>query len=265
MISLDVEKINFIYATNSNGTEPFQLKDISFRVQEGTFLSILGPNGSGKSTLLKIIDKILIPHSGSVKVFGIDYNQITRKELSKLIAFVPQSSPLNFPFTVFETVLMGRSPFSSGIGFESETDRNFALNAMQQTDIIHLANREIMKLSGGEIQRVYLARAITQQAQILILDEPNTHLDLRHQIEILSLIKNLTIKNQKTVIAVFHDLNLATLFSDEILILKEGRIFAYGKPENVINRENIKEVFNTETIIDLHPIRKIPRITLNPN
>ncbi|RCK74575.1 MAG: Vitamin B12 ABC transporter, ATPase component BtuD [Ignavibacteriae bacterium] len=265
MLSIEVDKINFSYQLHKNEKVTFKLEDISFSLNKGTFLSILGPNGSGKSTLLKIIDKILHPISGNITILGKDFNKISKKELSRYIAFVPQSTPPNFPYTVYETVLMGRAPYLGGIGFENEKDRDVAIRSMEKTDIINLANRNIQNLSGGEIQRVYLARALTQQAPILLLDEPNTHLDLTHQIDILTLIKKLTIENKFTVISVFHDINLASLFSDMILILHEGRVFEFGKPEYVLNEKNLKTVFGTETIIDKHPIKGIPRVTLNPN
>ncbi len=265
MLCLEVDNINFNYKLRKGDTFAFRLENISFSLEKGTFLSILGPNGSGKSTLLRILDKILNPNSGSISIFGKNYNRISRRELSKLISFVPQSPPTNFPYTVFETVLMGRAPYLTGIGFENEKDKHIATASMEKTDILYLANRNVQNLSGGEIQRVYLARALTQQTPILLLDEPNTHLDLTHQIDILTLIKSLTIENEITVISVFHDINLASLFSDIILILDKGRVFEFGKPENVLNQTNIKKVFGAETIIDQHPIKKIPRITLNPN
>lgn len=265
MISIELDKINFHYNTKNKGRDSFKLVDISFTIPQGTFLSVLGPNGSGKSTLLKIIDKILIPRSGNIKIFDNDYHKISRNELSKYIAYVPQTLFSNFQYTVFEIVLMGRAPYLSGVGFENKKDKEIALVAMEKTDILHLAYRKIQNISGGEMQRVYLARALTQQSPILLLDEPNTHLDLQHQIDILNLIKKLTVEMKLTVISVFHDINLAALFSDLILILNKGKVFKFGKPESVINEENIKFVFGTETIIDKHPIKGIPRITLNPN
>lgn len=265
MISIDVDKINFSYNFPKKETKNFKLSEVSFTIQQGTFLSILGPNGSGKSTLLRIIDKILTPESGNIKIFEKDYYKISRKELSKYIAYVPQSILSNFPYTVFEIVLMGRAPYLGGIGFENQKDIDIAIAAMEKTDTLHLVNRKIQNISGGEMQRVFLARALTQQAPILLLDEPNTHLDLQHQIDILDLIKKFTREIKLTVISVFHDINLASLYSDLILILNQGRVFTFGKPETVLNEENIKLVFGTKAIIDKHPIKGIPRVTLNTN
>lgn len=265
MISIELDKVNFSYTIQNKESISFKLSDVSFTISKGTFLSILGPNGSGKSTLLRIIDKILLPISGNIKIFEKDYYTISRKELSKYISYVPQTIPANFPFTVFEIVLMGRTPYLGGIGFENKKDIEIAIAAMEKTDTIHLANRRIQNISGGEMQRVFLARALTQQAPILLLDEPNTHLDLKHQIDILNLIKKLTQEIELTVISVFHDINLASLYSDLILVLNQGKVYTFGRPETVLNEENIRQVFGTKTLIDKHPIKGIPRVTLNPN
>ncbi len=266
MYSINVENINFTYPEGRDKklNPRFSLSNIFFSLTSGTFLSIVGPNGSGKSTLLKIISKILLPDSGKVKIFEKDYSTMPRKEIAKKIAFVPQTQPLAFPFTVYDIVLMGRSPHLHSFGFENKEDKNIAQDAMKKTDILHLSSRYINELSGGETQRVFLARALAQQAPILLLDEPNTHLDLQHQIEILTLIKKLVTNDGISVVAVFHDLNIASMFSDEILILNFGKVHAVGKTASVVNKKNIEEVFLTNVIIDTHPVTTSPRVTLIP-
>lgn len=267
MYSINVENITFTYPSHKEKIflPHFSLDKILLSLTAGTFLSIVGPNGSGKSTLLKIISKILLPDSGKVKIFEKDYATIPRKDLAKKIAYVPQIQPLAFPFTVYEIVLMGRSPYLQGFGFENIEDKNIAHDAMEKTEIQQLSSRYINELSGGEIQRVFLARALAQRAPILLLDEPNTHLDLQHQIEILCLIKKLVTNGGISVVAVFHDLNIASMFSDEILILNFGKVHAVGKTASVVNKKNIEEVFQTHVIIDSHPVIASPRVTLLPN
>ncbi len=267
MLSVDVENISFSYPQRHSVRENifFSLKNISFALKSGTFLSILGPNGSGKSTLLRIIDRILLPDRGSVKIFDKDYIKISRKELSRLIAFVPQVHSLVFPYTVFEVVLMGRSPHIKGVGFENFTDIQIVEDVMEKVDVSRLRSKPVGELSGGELQRVFLARALAQQCPILVLDEPNTHLDLRHQIEILALIKKIVNEKSISVVSVFHDLNLASIYSDEILLLDSGKVLAHGTPNTVLNEMNIKMVFGTEVIIDPHPVTNSPRITIIPD
>ncbi len=267
MLSVDVENISFSYPQRHSVRENifFSLKNISFALKSGTFLSILGPNGSGKSTLLRIIDRILLPDRGSVKIFDKDYIKISRKELSRLIAFVPQVHSLVFPYTVFEVVLMGRSPHIKGVGFENFTDIQIVEDVMEKVDVSRLRSKPVGELSGGELQRVFLARALAQQCPILVLDEPNTHLDLRHQIEILALIKKIVNEKSISVVSVFHDFNLASIYSDEILLLDSGKVLAHGTPNTVLNEMNIKMVFGTEVIIDPHPVTNSPRITIIPD
>jgi iron complex transport system ATP-binding protein len=266
MFSVNLENISFSYPRHNSAGENifFSLNDISFSLNSGTFLSILGPNGSGKSTLLRIIARILFPEKGTVKIFGTDYIKISRKALSRLIAFVPQVHSLVFPYTVFEVVLMGRSPHIQGLGFESSNDRIIAEDAMEKVDAFRLRSKPISELSGGELQRVFLARALAQQCPILILDEPNTHLDLKHQIEILTLIKNIVNEKAISVVSVFHDLNLASIYSDEILLLEDGMVRAHGTPSEVLNETNVNMVFGTEVIVDPHPVTNSPRITIMP-
>jgi iron complex transport system ATP-binding protein len=264
---ISVENISFTYPQQSISEKgnPFKLTNISFSIPPGTFLSVLGPNGSGKSTLLKLINRIYRPDSGKIKIFDFEINHLSQKDLSKQIAFVPQIQPVFFSYSVYEIVLMGRSPYLSGFGFENRQDRTITLDALQKVDLIHLASKSFEQLSGGEKQRVFLARALAQQCPLLILDEPNTHLDLVHQIEMLTLIKQLTMEQKISVISVFHDLNLAAMFSDKILLLDEGENVAFGSVKEILCERNISQVFRTKVLVDKHPSLDIPRISLTPD
>jgi iron complex transport system ATP-binding protein len=267
MDSVNVENISFIYPLkkSQDSGKPFSLTNISFSLPEGVFLSVLGPNGSGKSTLLKLINRTHLPGSGKIRIFDTEIKSIGRKDLSKLIAFVPQIHPVVFQFNVYELVLMGRAPYLRGFSFEGEIDKKITYEALQKVDLLHLSSKPFEQLSGGEKQRVFLARALAQQCPILILDEPNTHLDLSHQLEMLALIKQLATEQSISVISVFHDLNLASMFSDEILLLKEGKVSAYGPVTEILCERNIKNVFGTTVNVDKHPSLNIPRITLLPD
>ncbi len=264
MQALSVEHISFSYPHHP-GKGAFALRDVSFDVNEGEFFSILGPNGSGKTTLLRIIDRILLPGSGTIRVFEQDQATLSRKELARRIGFVPQEHPLVFPFTVREVVLMGRTPHLSGLGFESPHDNEVADAAMRLTDVDYLADKPLTELSGGERQRAFTARALAQEPDILLLDEPNTHLDLAHQLDILHLTRSASTERRLTVIAVFHDLNLAALFSRRILLLANGSIAALGTPDEVLTQNHLSTVFRTKVIVDRHPFVDVPRVTVIPS
>jgi iron complex transport system ATP-binding protein len=266
MDSINVENISFAYPLikNLNSEKQFCLKNISFSLPKGVFLSILGPNGSGKSTLLKLINRINTPDSGKIKIFDSELSNLSQRELSKKIAFVPQIHQMVFPFNVYEIVLMGRSPYLRGFGFEGEKDKDITCKALQKVDLIHLALKPFDQLSGGEKQRVFLARALVKQCPILILDEPNTHLDLAHQVDMFTTLKGLVSEQGISIISVFQDLNLAAMFSDEILLLKDGSVSVYGTVSEILCEKNIKDVFGTTVDVDRHPSLDIPRITLIP-
>jgi iron complex transport system ATP-binding protein len=231
-------------------------------VPQGEFFSLLGPNGSGKTTVLRLLNRIFIPHSGTITLFGKDLTLYSRAELAKRIAFVPQESAVLFPFTVMEIVLMGRAPHTRGKMFESEYDRSIAEQMLRVADVLHLSDQPITALSGGERQRVFIARALAQQPEILLMDEPNAHLDISHQIDIFNLVKKLNKEKGLTVIAVSHDLNLASAYSDRTALLVCGTLTAMGTPHEVLTEQNIRQAFRSEVVVDRHPINNSPRITL---
>jgi iron complex transport system ATP-binding protein len=258
MHALRVDAVSFSY----HPAVPV-LRDVSFTVRRGEFLSLIGPNGSGKSTLLRLLDRILLPDRGEIFLGDRPLPRFTRAELARRIAFVPQDGAPQFPFSVFEIVLMGRSPHTRGVLFENATDRAIAERMMELTDIAHLHDQAITRLSGGERQRAYIARALAQQPEILLLDEPNAHLDITHQGDLFRLLRKLNTESGITIVSVSHDLNLAAGASDRIAMLQEGTLAALGTPDEVLTREGIARVFRADVLIDSHPLRPGPRITVN--
>lgn len=217
------------------------LKNVNLAAREGEVVGIIGPNGSGKTTLLKSMLKYLKPTSGSVFVDGKDTNGLNNREIARNIAVVSQVISVDFEFSVEDIVLMGRTPYIDGM--EKKEDYEIARQAMKKTNTYEFKDRLVTQLSGGELQRVIIARAFAQTPKILLLDEPTSHLDIAHQIEIFNLVKDASRKGM-LVIAVIHDLNLAAYYCDRICLLKEGENVATGKPKEVLTPENIKHAFN---------------------
>ena len=225
------------------------LEDVSFTVNEGDLVGIVGPNGSGKTTLLKSISRTLKPYTGTILLDKTDVYNIKSMDLAKQMAIVPQESNIGFSFTALDIVLMGRNPHVKRFQMESESDLNIVRKAMNRTNTWHLADRPINEISGGEKQRVIIARALAQEPKVLLLDEPLTHLDMINQLEIMDLVKELCVKERLIVLAVIHDLNLAARYCSSILLLKGAKIFAAGPVENVLTSENIKAVFRVDAIV----------------
>jgi len=230
------------------------IKDISLKVKPREILGILGPNGSGKTTLLRTLSRVLKPKKGLVLLDGKDIYNLTQRDVAKSLGFLPQIQNITFGFKAFEIVLMGRNPYLKGFQWESDRDFKVVKEAMMATNTWHLAERDINELSGGERQRVFLARALAQEPDILLLDEPTAHLDLSHQLEIMDLVKSLCKERGLAVISVFHDFNLAARYCDNIILMKDGRIYSYGKVDKVLNEKNIREVFKVEVLVKTHPI-----------
>lgn len=230
------------------------LSAVSLEVTPGEIFGLLGPNGSGKSTLLRLMSGVTKPRTGQVWLTGRDLQTYDREALARQIAVVPQESRIELPFSVLEVVLMGRSPYLKRFGFEQAHDIAVAQHAMEQTGVSALGTREIHELSGGERQRVVLARALAQEPQLLLLDEPTAFLDIKHQVEVYDLLKRLSRERGLTVVAILHDLNLAALYCDRVALLKSGKVFAQGTPEQVLTYVNIKAVYDTEVYIGLNDI-----------
>ena len=249
-MELAVNDVSFKY----NST--LSLDKVSLKLYEAETLGIIGPNGSGKTTLLKCINKILSPKSGQILFDGNNVHKMSRMDIAKHIGYVPQSSSSAQALTVFEVVLMGRRPH---IGWQSSnTDIEKAWEVLGLLKIEHLAMRSFNELSGGEQQRVIIARSLAQEAKILLLDEPTSNLDIRHQLEVMELSRELVAKQQLAVVVAIHDLNLASRYCDKIVMMKQGKIVAAGKPTDVLTPENIKSVYGVEVAINHH--NQIPNI-----
>ncbi len=248
MVTLSIDGINCSYGSID------VLKNVSFSVESGEFLGILGPNGSGKTTLLKSISRVLKPKKGAILIDESDIYQMKTVDVAKRLAVVPQETPVSFDFTALEIVLMGRNPHMTRFKMENKNDLEIAKKSMQLTRTWQFADRPVTELSGGERQRVIIARALTQEPEILLLDEPTTHLDISNQLEIMDLIKQLCNLKKILIVAVFHDFNLAARYCDSIILLKKGEIVALGKSEVTLTSESVKKVFNVDTIVKKHPI-----------
>lgn len=240
------------------------LQDVSFQVEAGSFFIIIGPNGSGKTTLLKLLTGLLPMTKGDVEVFSDELRRLSARKLARSIAYVPQNAPVEFPFTVTQVVLMGRAPHLGLLGFESEADTAIARQAMEITRIDHLARRRLDQLSGGEQQRVLIARAICQQPRIIVLDEPTAALDLAHQVRVMDLMERLKTERNVTVVMVSHDLNLAAMFADRVLLLDRGRMARQGTPEHVLEYTTLEKVYGCTLLVDKSPLGDYPRVHLVP-
>lgn len=238
------------------------IKDISFAIQRGDFLGIIGPNGSGKSTLLRLMSRVLMPGKGNIIFEDKDISEMKLKEFCRKTAFVPQDTLINFSFSVEEIVLMGRIPHLRRLQFESKKDFLIAQNALSLTDTLYLKEKQIDTLSAGERQRVIIAKALAQEPILLFLDEPTSHLDIGHQIQILDLLKKLNRERNLTIVMVLHDLNLAAEFCNRIILLNEGKIFKEGLPEEVLTYQNIETVYKTVVVVNKNPISDKPYIIL---
>jgi iron complex transport system ATP-binding protein len=263
-----VQSLRFQYHLLSQGHANWVLDGLTFDVDAGEILGIVGPNGSGKTSLLKLLAKVLRPHVGDMALFGRDLGTMPQVEVARIVAFVPQESPQIFSFTVMETVLMGRYPhhrgtkWSAGFGWESAEDVLIAEQAMQSTDLTHLAGRSVMDLSGGERQRCMIARALAQAPRVLLLDEPTAFLDLQHQMEICAIVRRLKEERGLTVVLVSHDLNLASQYCDRILMLKAGTLFRLGTPQEVIRVDVLRAEYGCDVLVDRHPESGVPRVTM---
>jgi iron complex transport system ATP-binding protein len=236
------------------------VRNVSLRVAAGEVVGLIGPNGSGKTTLVRVASRGLRPRSGSVRLIGSDPYTLPRRRAARLVAVVPQEAAPAFAYTVLEFVLMGRAPYLSPWGGGRPEDWARAREAMARTGVQHLAERTLDELSGGERQRVVLAQALAQDAPVLLLDEPTTHLDLRHVLEVLTLVRRLTRSQATAVLAVFHDLNLAAAYCDRIYTMAGGLVVARGSPAEVLTRALLREVFEVDADVLHSPTTGLPVI-----
>ncbi|MFO7706841.1 MAG: heme ABC transporter ATP-binding protein [Desulfobacterales bacterium] len=240
------------------------LLQVSLAVGAGDFFVVIGPNGSGKTTLMKLMCGILKPGPGRVRVFGRDLRSYSHRSLARTIAYVPQVLEVNFPFTVEEAVLLGRAPHQSILGVPTAEDVEAARRAMAFTGVEALAGRTLEQLSGGEQQRVSIARALCQEPAILLLDEPTASLDLSHQLRLMDLMESLRRERAVTVVMVSHDLNLAAMYADRLLLLTNGEIARQGAPAEVLTVQNLEAAYGCRLKVDESPFGNLPRVTLVP-
>ena len=255
--SISAKNLNFSYS------DAMVLKSLNFEIKKNSFISILGPNGAGKSTIVKLISKVLESYSGEILVEGQNIKSLNQIEVAKKIAVVPQSTSIGFNFSVFETIMMGRYPYLNRFKSENQEDRKIVNEVMKMTRTEILKNKNYNELSGGEKQRVIIAQTLVQDSPIIILDEPTSHLDINFQIEFMELFFSLFKNNKKTIIGIFHDINLAIQYSEKIMLLKDGGIFCFGNVEDVITRTNMMSVFNSDVFIGKNPFTG--KLYVSPN
>ena len=259
MINLSLNRVSFSYS------DAPVLHHIDLAIEKGQMVALLGPNGSGKTTLIKLMSGVLKPTRGDINVDGSGLSRMKRREVAQRVAVVPQQFSMPFAFTLREVVLLGRTPFLKAFSDEGKRDQRVVEQAIALIGIEKLQHRYFNELSGGERQKAILAMALAQEPSLLLLDEPTAHLDINHQVEILGLVKGFNREYGITVIAAMHDLNLAALYFDRLILLKEGRIFIDGDPEKVLTEDIIKEVFSASVQVTQHPVTKSPHITITPS
>ncbi len=237
-MKLKVKDVEFSYESIS------AIRDICLELAGSEILSIVGPNGAGKSTLLRCICRILAPQKGTILLDGQDIMEMSRIKLARKVGYIPQNASQIFPSTVFDVVLMGRRPHLSWRCSEEDIEK--VLEMLQLLKIENFAMRDINELSGGQQQKVFIARALAQEPEVLLLDEPTSNLDIRHQLEVMDIIKNIVREKQISAIMAIHDLNLASKYTDRMIMMKSGKIFSAGDPASVLTSENIKYVYGVE-------------------
>jgi iron complex transport system ATP-binding protein len=256
--------VDFAYpAPDRRRPSPFRLSGLSFEIAPGEILGVIGPNSAGKTTVIRLLSKVLEPLAGEIRLEGKSLRTLTRWELARRVAVVPQDAPPAFPFTVEQLVLMGRYPHAPGRFFERPEDLAVAREAMAATGVLDLAPCALESLSGGERQRATLARALAQEPRLLILDEPTAHLDLRYQAEVAGLLRRLNRERGVTILLVSHDLNLAAELSDRLLLLAEGRPVRLGAPEEVLETALIEAVYGCRLWIESNPKTGRPRVQMD--
>lgn len=234
------------------------LKGISFDVTPGKVIGLIGPNGSGKSTIVKLAVGLLFPDSGSIALDGKSLHQTKRRQAARRIAMIPQEAKLPAGMNGLDAVLMGRAPYGSWLSNETADDLKVTREAMREADADYLADRPIESMSGGERRRLIFARAIAQDTPILLMDEPVAHLDIQHQVAMLEVVRRRVRERNTAVLGVFHEINLASEFCDEILVLHQGRIYRQGTPNEVLTQDCIGEVFGIRLPLVIHPTSERP-------
>ena len=257
MVKITIKDLSFSYGSRRI------LEDLNVVVGDSEVLSLVGPNGSGKTTLIKCIDRILKPKGTVLLNGGVDLQSLSRQEVAKFIGYVPQSTTSSLTTTVFDTVLMGRRPHMGWRVTEEDIDR--VVEMMKLLAVEEFALKDFSELSGGQKQRVLIARALAQEPQVLLLDEPTSNLDVKHQLEALDTVRSIVKKTNISAVMAIHDLNLAARYSDTLVMLKEGKVHAIGDPLTLLTKENIRTIFGVEAEVmwDLDRPYVVPIRSLN--
>jgi iron complex transport system ATP-binding protein len=254
------EGLGFAYGAGAPGA--FAIRDLSFEVNPGETFGVIGPNASGKTTLVRLLSKVVEPSGGRLRFDGADVARLSRAQVAREVAVVPQDVPRGIPHTVEELVLMGRYPRAPRRFFEGPDDRAAARRAMEAAGVLPLREILLDRLSGGERQRVLLARALAQEPRLLVLDEPTTHLDLRYQAECAGLLRRLGRETGLTIVLVSHDLGFAAELCDRLLLMAGGAAVRVGPPEAVIEEAVLESAYGCRVLVDKHPISRRPTVHL---
>ena len=255
---LSIENLKWQPDSESN----YILNNISSKFDEGGFYGILGPNGSGKTSFIRHILRFLETKEGNIYLEDKNINKYTRKELATRISFVPQNVNMDINFSVFDIVAMGRTPYQRRFEDLNRRDHELINHAMEITNCTYLKDKPFSYLSGGEAQRVLVARAIAQDTKYLILDEPISHLDIRYQVELMETLKRLNEEENKTIIAILHDLNLSSSYCKDIILMKNGSVYAEGSVEDVFTKENLRSVYNID--FEIHKLKRNNKLYFIP-
>lgn len=237
------------------------LRGVDMRVDAGRIFGVLGPNGSGKTTLLKVVSGVLRPARGEVRVHGLPLRSVSRRDTARTLAVVPQVTHVEFNFSAYDITAMGRNPYQKPLAFENRDDPRIIRESMEATDTWELRERNFRELSGGESQRVIIARCLAQRCRLLLLDEPTSHLDIKYQAEIFRLLLRLRNERGITIVINTHDLNLAAQFCDEVMLMRDGRAMSTGAPRDVITAANVSDVFDAPVRVAADPGTGIPFVT----
>lgn len=255
---LDIKNLKWQPDKNSQ----YILNDINSKFKQGGFYGILGPNGSGKTSFIRHILRFLEIREGNIFLEDKNIDRFTRKELATRISFVPQNVNMEINFTAFDIVAMGRTPYQKRFQDLSQRDYQLINHAMEVTNCTYLKDKPFSYLSGGEAQRVLVARAIAQDTKYLILDEPISHLDIRYQVELMETLKKLNEEENKTIIAILHDLNLSSAYCKDIILMKDGTVYAKGKVEEVLTKKNLKDVYHID--FEIHKLQRNKKLYFIP-
>jgi iron complex transport system ATP-binding protein len=261
---VELRKVEFAYpaAVGPVPRRPFAIRDLSVTVEDGEIFGVIGPNASGKTTLIRLLSRVLVPARGEILIAGRPLGALARAAVARDIAVVPQDVPQGFPYTVEELVLMGRYPHAPRRLFESAEDREHAQRALAATGVLDLRGERLDRLSGGERQRVMLARALAQRPRLLVLDEPTAHLDLRHQVECVGLLRRLNRESGLGIVLVSHDLNMAAEICDRLLLLDRGAAVGVGAPKVVLTEATLEAVYGCRIAVDTHSATGRPTVQL---